>query len=183
MTLGSAKGKPVPSSRGCPVELWKMLSVLAFISALRKRGEVGCSSSQRTIVEDQAGASQAMHSVHPASAASWGSMQEVEQTWILPDWDKISTLDEAFRRWWGGQEWSWGVKCDAEPHSSSRHLSSARCYGVAGIFPPDFVVTGYCWNCHLAEEPLQGPESWKVTPQGTPGTHKAVKSMLPQIGR
>lgn len=66
-TLGSPKGKMVPSSSGCPVGLQSVPVVLAFTSALRRGGWVGCCSSQRTIVGGQAGATQAMHKVPPSS--------------------------------------------------------------------------------------------------------------------
>lgn len=101
MNLGSPKGKPAPSSSGSPMGLWSVpvCAGVHLCSALRRGGGAGCCSSQRTIAEGQAGASQAMHKVHPAPAASWGSTQEVEQPEVLPDWGRVSSLDEAFRRW------------------------------------------------------------------------------------
>lgn len=52
VTLGSPKGKTVPSSSGSPVGSWSV-SVCAGVhicSALRRGGWVSCCSSQRTIV-------------------------------------------------------------------------------------------------------------------------------------
>lgn len=95
MAWGSPKGKLVPSSGGSqPVS-----PGMHGRSALCCGRGAGCCSSQSTVVEGQAGASQAVHEVHAASAASWGSTQEVEQPKVLPGWDRVFSLEDAFRRW------------------------------------------------------------------------------------
>lgn len=102
MAWGRPKGKLVPSSGGSqPVS-----PGMHGRSALRCGRGAGCCSSQSTVVEGQAGASQAVHEVHAASAASWGSTQEVEQPKVLPGWDRVFSLEDAFRRWWGECRWA-----------------------------------------------------------------------------